>query len=128
MNGIYHTTELEIAAFLKARGHRLTAARLDGRFVVFEFDPAATADVPTYFSGAETPARELFEAHRSLWAMIQQIKEHKISRNRSENPTNEASFPPLIPPENPKLYFPREAMTGSLSDFARLMAAGTEVP
>ena len=31
-------------------------------------------------------------------------------------------------PENPKLYFPREAMTGSLGDFARLMAAGTEVP
>lgn len=89
MNGIYHTTELEIAAFLKARGHRLTAARLDGRFVVFEFDPAATADVPTYFSGAETPARELFEAHRSLRAMIQQIKEHKSQEIGTENPRYE---------------------------------------
>jgi hypothetical protein len=85
----YRTTELEIASFLKARGHRLTAAKLDGRFVSFEFDPAASTDVPTYFSGAETPARELFEAHRSLRAMIQQIKEHKSQEIGTESPRYE---------------------------------------
>jgi hypothetical protein len=85
VNGIYHTTELEIAAFLKARGHRLTAAKLDGRFVTFEFDPAAASDVATYFTGAETSARDLFEAHRSLRAMIQQIKEHKSQEIGTEN-------------------------------------------
>ncbi len=84
MNGPYRTSELEIASFLRARGHRLTSAKLDGRFVVFEFDPAASTDVPTYFSGAETPARELFEAHRSLRAMIQQVREHTSQKNGTE--------------------------------------------
>jgi hypothetical protein len=39
-----------------------------------------------------------------------------------------STTPAVNPPENSKLFFPREAMTGSLGDFARLMAAGTEVP
>jgi hypothetical protein len=39
-----------------------------------------------------------------------------------------STLPTSNPTENPKLFFPREAMTGSLGDFARLMAAGTEVP
>jgi hypothetical protein len=89
VNDAYRTSELEIASFLKARGHRLTAARLDGRFVVFEFDPAASTDVPTYFSCAETPARELFEAHRSLRAMIQQVREHASQKNGTENTQHE---------------------------------------
>jgi hypothetical protein len=80
----YKTSELEIAAFLKTRGHRLVAAKLDGRFVSFEFDPAASADVPSYFSGAETPARDLFEAHRSLRALIQQVKEHTSQKIGTE--------------------------------------------
>ena len=85
----YRTTELEIASFLKARGHRLVSANLDGRFVAFEFDPAASSDVSAYFSGAETPARELFEAHRSLRALIQQVKEHSSQRNGTENPRHD---------------------------------------
>jgi hypothetical protein len=89
MTAPYRTSELEIASFLKARGHRLTSAKLDGRFVVFEFDAAASTDVPTYFSGAETPARELFEAHRSLRALIQQVKEHSSQKNGTENPRHE---------------------------------------
>ena len=72
----YKTTELELASFLKARGHRLNAAKLDGRLVSFEFEPAASQDADNYFSGAETSARELFEAHRSLRALIQQVREH----------------------------------------------------
>jgi hypothetical protein len=81
----YRTTELEIASFLKARGHRLIAARMDGRFVSFEFEPAAASDVAAYFSGAESPARDLFEAHRSLRAMIQQVREHASQKNGTEN-------------------------------------------
>jgi hypothetical protein len=87
----YRTSELEIASFLKARGHRLTAAKMDGRFVSFEFDPAAAGDVAAYFTGAETSARDLFEAHRSLRAMIQQVREHSSQqiKIRSEQTSDE---------------------------------------
>jgi hypothetical protein len=97
VNGAYRTSELEIASFLKARGHRLTAAKMDGRFVAFEFEPAAASDVGAYFSGAETPARELFEAHRSLRAMIQQVREHSSQQTkiRSERTSDEyLAYPP----------------------------------
>jgi hypothetical protein len=33
----YRTTELELAAFLKARGHRLLSAKQNGKMVTFEF-------------------------------------------------------------------------------------------
>jgi hypothetical protein len=85
----YRTTELELASFLKARGHRLTAAKMDGRFVSFEFDPAAASDADNYFTGAPTSARELFEAHRSLRALIQQVREHSSQRNGSEYKSHE---------------------------------------
>lgn len=32
----YQTSELEIAAFLKARGHHLLSAKLEGRVVAFD--------------------------------------------------------------------------------------------
>jgi hypothetical protein len=85
----YRTTELELASFLKARGHRLTTARMDGRFVSFEFDPAASADADNYFAGAATPARDLFEAHRSLRALIQQVREHSSQQNGTETTRHE---------------------------------------
>ena len=85
----YKTTELELASFLKARGHRLTAAKMDGRFVSFEFDPSASLDADNYFTGAETSARELFEAHRSLRALIQQVREHSSQKIGSEHTSNE---------------------------------------
>jgi hypothetical protein len=87
----YRTTELELAAFLKARGHRLLGAKMSGRFVGFDFDPAAISDVGNYFAGAETSARELFEAHRSLRALIQSVREHATQTNQigTENTSNE---------------------------------------
>lgn len=85
----YRTGELELASFLKARGHRLAGARMDGRFVSFEFDPAASADADNYFTGAATSARDLFEAHRSLRALIQQVREHASQRTGPENKSNE---------------------------------------
>jgi len=84
----YRTTELELAAFLKARGHRLLSANQNGKMVAFEFTPDAADDADNYFSGAESSARELFEAHRSLRALIQQVREHSSQKIGSENTSN----------------------------------------
>jgi hypothetical protein len=81
----YQTTELEVAAFLKARGHRLLNAEPAGRMVTFSFEDRAGPDVDAYISGAAVPARELFEAHRSLRALIQQVKEHQSQRSGYEH-------------------------------------------
>jgi hypothetical protein len=81
----YKTTELELAAFLKSRGHRLLSAKMAARFVAFEFESDAAEDVSLYFSGAEVSARELFEAHRSLRALIQQVREHSSQQNGSSS-------------------------------------------
>lgn len=84
----YKTAELELASFLKARGHRLLSAKMTGRFVTFEFESDAAEDVDGYLSGIETSARDLFEAHRSLRALIQQVREHS-SQIGSEHTSNE---------------------------------------
>jgi hypothetical protein len=62
MTNLYRTTELEVAAFLKARGHKPLNAGPAGRIVIFFFDGRAGPDVDAYISGAALPARELFEA------------------------------------------------------------------
>jgi hypothetical protein len=80
----YRTTELELASFLKARGHALLRAQLKGRLVEFYFPASAESAVEDYFAGAQLAARELFEAHRSLRALIQQVREHQ-SQIGSEN-------------------------------------------
>jgi hypothetical protein len=85
----YKTSELELASFLKARRHPLTAAKMDGRLVSFEFDATAANDADNYFAGAETSARDLFEAHRSLRALIQQVREHFSQKTGSENTPHE---------------------------------------
>ena len=81
----YRTTELELAAFLKANGNRLLNAKPQGSIVAFEFDPSASSDAEAYIAGASLPARELFEAHRSLRALIQQVREHTNQRKGSES-------------------------------------------
>jgi hypothetical protein len=81
----YQTTELELAAFLKARGHRLVEARPQGRLVSFAFVEEAAGDVERYFAGAELSARELFEAHRHLRALIMQLKQHINNQNGKYN-------------------------------------------
>lgn len=73
----YTTNELEIASYLKATGYRVLGAELRGRLVDFYFDASAESSVEDYFAGAQLSARELFEAHRSLRALIQQVKGHK---------------------------------------------------
>lgn len=88
----YRTSELELAAFLKSRGHRLLSAKMAGRVVAFEFEADAAEEVSLYFSGAESSARELFEAHRSLRALIQQVREH-ANQTGTERQSNEHSRP-----------------------------------
>lgn len=87
----YTTTELELASYLKARGHRLIDAKLDGRFVSFAFDDErdAARDVNNYFAGAQVSARDLFESHRSLRALIQQVREHSSHQTGTENSRND---------------------------------------
>jgi hypothetical protein len=85
----YKTAELELASFLKSRGHRLLAVKMTGRFVTFEFESDAADDVDSYFGGSETSARELFEAHRSLRALIQQVREHSSQKIGSETTLHE---------------------------------------
>lgn len=77
----YRTTELELAAFLKAKGCDLVNVVPLGHLVAFDFDPAASVMAESYFAGSNLPARELFEAHRSLRALIQQVREHSSNRN-----------------------------------------------
>ena len=84
MNQSYRTTELEVAAFLKARGHRLLAAEPQGRIVAFSFATGADRDVDAYIAGEAVPARELFESHRSLRVLIQQVKENQLHRSGKE--------------------------------------------
>jgi len=86
----YLTSELELAAYLKCRGHKLLSAKLTGKIVTFEFgaENGIRKDADLYFGGVEVSARELFEAHRSLRALIQQVKEHAFQIG-SEKPRNE---------------------------------------
>jgi hypothetical protein len=85
----YITSELELAAFLKTRGHALRGASLDGRLVQFNFSLSASDDAPNYFGGAPASARDLFEAHRSLRALIQQVREHSQQQIGSEKKSHE---------------------------------------
>jgi hypothetical protein len=91
MTAPYRTSELEIASFLRARGHKLLGVKQDGKFAVFEFDPVASSDADEYFRGTEVSARELFAAHRNLRALIQQTREHASQigseKNRNEYPS-----------------------------------------
>lgn len=82
-NNLYRTSELELASFLKAHGHKLLGTEVNGKLVEFHFDASAEGAVEHYFAGASLPARDLFEAHRSLRALIVQIREHSSQHKRS---------------------------------------------
>lgn len=89
---VYKTAELEVASFLRAQGHRLLSSKLEGKVVIFEFGENAAADVELYFSGIEVSARDLFEAHRSLRALIQQVREHATQKIGSEKKHHESNY------------------------------------
>ena len=81
----YQTTELELASFLRALGKPLLSIRPEGRLVSFVFD-CDPAEIEPYFAGVAIPARDLFEAHRHLRTLIQQVKQHSNQQIRSEKP------------------------------------------
>lgn len=85
----YKTSELELASFLKAAGHALLGVYPNGRLVEFSFDASAEEAVERYFAGVQLSARELFEAHRSLRALIQQVREHQSHKNGSDTSWNQ---------------------------------------
>ena len=72
----YITTELDIASFLVASGHRVLDAQPQGALVQFMFDPTAAGAVDEYFAGAALPVAEVFKAHRHLRTMVKQVKIH----------------------------------------------------
>ena len=78
----YHTAELELAAFIKASGYPLCGAKLRGRLVEFIFNADAAEAAERYFAGAQLPCRDLFQVHRSLRALIQQVREHEAQRSK----------------------------------------------
>jgi hypothetical protein len=81
---VYRTAELELASFLKARGHKLLSLQPRGQIVEFTFPAEAAAEVEAYFAGLECPARDLFEAHRSLRALISLVKDHSANDAQHE--------------------------------------------
>jgi hypothetical protein len=56
--------------------------------VEFYFPASAESAVEDYFAGVQLAARELFEAHRSLRALIQQVREHQSQIGTEKNGTN----------------------------------------
>ena len=58
METTYKTSELEVASFLKTRGHKLVGAKPQGRIVEFSFDGVlrgvSYADDPTQFNTPES--------------------------------------------------------------------------
>ena len=73
--GDFRTQNLELAAYLMARRHRLVGAIPSGRLVVFEFEPSAVADVSNFFSGSiPLPPITLFEHHRTLRSLIATVR------------------------------------------------------
>jgi hypothetical protein len=72
----YITTELDIASFLVASGHKVLFAVPQGALVQFMFDPGVAGAVEEYFAGAALPVQEVFKAHRHLRTIVKQVKIH----------------------------------------------------
>jgi hypothetical protein len=72
----YVTTELDIASYLLASGHRMLDARPQESLVQFVFDPSVVSEVEAYFAGASLPVQEVFKAHRHLRTVVKQVKIH----------------------------------------------------
>jgi hypothetical protein len=64
----YPTRDLQLSAFLRARGHRLL--RIDRsrhpRLLVFEWAPPIEDDARAYFADQPVGAQTLFDSYRAL--------------------------------------------------------------
>ncbi len=64
------TTDLDLAAYLKAIGRILVGTQSQGRFLAFIFDPSAKADAEMYLTGASAPAQAVLANYRELRTLI----------------------------------------------------------
>jgi hypothetical protein len=80
----YHTSELDVAAYLIAAGHRLVNTRPSGAIVEFVFDDTdgmIRVAMEKYFAGAALPVADVFRAYRHLRSLIRQCKQNTTYRN-----------------------------------------------
>jgi hypothetical protein len=62
----YHTTDLNVAAYLVAKGHPLRAIEGEVRRRMFVFDEGARADAPKFFTDDLVGARTFAAAMKML--------------------------------------------------------------
>jgi hypothetical protein len=68
----YPTRDLQLAAFLRAKGHRLLRIERERhpRLLVFEQTPQLDADARAYFADQAVGAQTLFDHYRALKRQI----------------------------------------------------------
>jgi hypothetical protein len=68
----YPTRDLQLAAFLRAKGHRLLRIERERhpRLLVFEHTPQLDADARAYFVDQPVGAQTLFDNYRALKRQI----------------------------------------------------------
>lgn len=82
------TTDLDLAAYLKTIGHKITGTRPQGRFVAFLFEPPAKADAEMYLTGASAPAQTVLANYRELRTLIISIeRQNKYARTSNSYPS-----------------------------------------
>jgi hypothetical protein len=73
----FSTTDIDLAAYLKTVGHKLTGLQPQGRFIAFLFEPSAAADAETYLTGAPTSAQGVLANYRELRTLITKTERQK---------------------------------------------------
>lgn len=68
------TTDLGLAAFLHASGHKLKTFRFDGRRTEFTFEAIPEDAVVAFHNGAKIGARDLINSLRELKALAVEQK------------------------------------------------------
>ncbi len=68
----FQTTDLNLAAFLMARGHALVGVARDGPRRVFGFPETARDEAQGFYANATVPARAFANALRDLKTLIRE--------------------------------------------------------
>lgn len=79
------TTDIELAAYLRAKGHKLESSdQVNGRLIEFVFPPEAAHDIDEFLQGDEVSALDLFAALRTLRDLIAQTQNNRTYRRDYE--------------------------------------------
>lgn len=82
----YNTTDIDFAAFLRARGHRLESVqRTVQGYIEFTFALAngeGVQEYQTYVAGHSLPAVELLHTHRTLRTLGAQLRASRATEGR----------------------------------------------